>query len=178
MGDTKEGRCFQDFSFASCLQEPNCSPKKLSSHLRRILSWLVATVLGKVSQMHLMVKQKQGCWAGMCRYSRSRLHPNAAACRGAQLREKEHSLHSLVSQGIPALHREGKGSVMHPLTWICLLDLTAVSWLAKQNKLLSSKNPGTRVKEYKDSQPDFPTALFFPFFFHRKSQFLERFWLE
>lgn len=84
---------------------------------------------GKVSQMYLVVKQKQWCWTGMCRYSRSRLHPNAAACR-VIIREKEQPLHLLVSQGMPVLNREGKGSVMHLLTCFWFLGLTAVSWLA------------------------------------------------
>lgn len=50
---------------------------------------------------------------GLRRYSRSRLHLNAAACRGAQWGRKQ-PLHSLLSQGKPVLNREDKGSVMHP----------------------------------------------------------------
>lgn len=46
-------------------------------------------------------------------------------------------------------------------------------------KLLSSKNPGTRVRKYKDSQSDFPTLFFFIFLnFLQENQLLETFRLE
>lgn len=118
---------------------------------------------GKLVQRHLVVRQRQWCWAGMWRHSKQRLHLKCCWLQRRTVEKPGHPLHSLVSQGEPPPSREGRGSQLHPLMWI-----------ADGNKILCSKK---KNKGSKDTPKLFSYCSFF-LVSYRECQLLEALLVE